>query len=150
MINRDQWKRWGRAIKSARTYVKKAEDLLYAWQPEDLEDLPHGYLSALDYTELLDESLDLARAIIKKLPDDFFEETEFEAFFGLPGGRVNPSDDVAERVEKLTTTLKERRVRGKAQRRIRLLENVEGRTPEEAAAYQEKADQLRREAGLPS
>lgn len=123
-----------RALKFAITYLRKATMMLH----------PRDYWQRVSsaYWTLLDEALDTACEIVKELPDEFFVTEEVESVFGLPGGKLNLSDGPLEKVEKLVALLERRRSEGKKQRRIALLSNVEGRTPEEAEAFRAKAAEL--------
>lgn len=129
-----------RRVRTARTYLSSASAYIYT----------HGTAPVMDDAEwLLRTSLEAAEVIIEKLPDDWFEEFEVEDVLGLGvgGQRGNLSDEYVEAVNKLSALLVQRRAAGQRKRRIRALENVEGRTPEEAALYQAKAEQLRRKGG---
>lgn len=129
-----------RAVKLAQTYLRKSEAWLYCDPP-----LP----PSSSYWDLLDTALGVAFEILRKLPDDYFETTPVENWLGLPSGllpTVNLSDAPHERVEKIVKLLEERRTSAKRRRRIVLLEQVEGRSPEEAEAYLAKAAELRERA----
>jgi hypothetical protein len=129
--------RLDRRLKLARTYMRGADDLLYIdW---------HGDIPPL-YWDLLEHALILALDITEKLPDDFFASRDVDDFFGLGGGRINLSDTPFERAEKLMAALQKRRRQAGKLRRIKLLENVTGRTPEEAEAFRAKAAELRQQS----
>jgi hypothetical protein len=53
------------------------------------------------------------------------------------------SDTANEHIEKLARLMVERRLKSARDRKIALLENVEGRTPEEAKLYLERASRMR-------
>lgn len=124
-----------RAVKTTRTYLHKSEAMLHADLPLDPA-----------YWDLLDSALDVAFEILKALPDTFFQTEVAEPFFGiLPGGPINLSDTPNDRAVEIVKLLEERRIASIRARRIALLEQVDGRTPEEAELYLAKATQLREE-----
>jgi hypothetical protein len=129
-----------RAVKLARTYTSKAGAMVHA------DDVPFDPW----YQDLLVDLLDCAEDILTAVGDDYFETQTAEDYFNLGTGPVSYrlSDDAQERVEKLVELLRQRRDDAKRKRRIELLENVEGRTPEEAQAHLAKAAELRAKEGV--
>lgn len=136
------YERLDRNAKLARTYMRKAEDMMYAAEHV-------GAPVPTTYWDLLDQALDLAAALLESkaaLPESYFTEEQTEDLFGLGVSKINLSDSVVERVVKVQAALNERRSEGKLARRIAALENVEGRTPVEAEAFLAKARKLRERA----
>ena len=88
--------------------------------------------------------LELAADLVKEALADHFERQEAGEVFGLRYESYNPSDETLEKVEALQRALVERRLASARSERIRKLENVTGRTPEETALYLAKAKELRR------
>ena len=140
-----------RPVKLARTYIRQARDLLHdkAWGDK-------GKPLPTLYWDLLGESLELAETIIEYLPDDFFVSGEVEDFFGLRAamgdlalGKYNSSDDPLEAARKVVAAIEKRRERGDGLLLIMALENVNGRTPEEAEQFLKKAAELRRKLEIP-
>lgn len=140
-----------RRIKLATRHLKVAIGLLYSFEdtppPRKRLDVP---LSS-SYWDLLTMLLDAAQSIIEELPDDFFMDAEVVDIFGLLssiGGSAkhNSSDQPLEDAEKIVVTLNNRRNRGDLLRKALLLDNTTGRSPEEAAAYAAKAEDLRARA----
>lgn len=140
-----------RRINLVKRHLKVAIDLLYAVEdgppPRKKLDVP----VSSSYEELLHMMLDAAHDIVEALPDDCFETNPVEDVFGLRAvlgdflsGKYNPSDQSLEDAQKIVASLIRRRGQADVDRRIRALENVEGRTPEEAASYLQKAEELRR------
>lgn len=123
-----------RAVKLAGTYLRKA----CGWLQWD-KDLP----VTGDYWSLLDASLEAAEEILEALPEDFFATQPGESFFGLAAEPYNMSDEPYAQAARIVALIERRREKGRRLRRIELLEAVEGRTPEEAAAYRQKAVELR-------
>jgi hypothetical protein len=131
-----------RTVKMATTYLKKATDALF-WY--DRRPLLTGYWT------LLEQALDTAGDIVGELPDDYFEVTETEDYFGLNEGRpmrYRMGDDALEKAEKLVAAIKARCERGDALRTILQLEDTTGRTEDEAKSYRAKAAELRRRYSL--
>lgn len=132
--------KFSRTIKTTKTYLKKAQAWLYNDPPNMVE-----------YWDLLDATIQTATEIIERLPEDFFQSEEVVDYFGLraaifPGGllgKMNSSDAPLEAARALVTMIEKRRERGDAMEKIRRLEAVEGRTPEEAEVYLAKARELR-------
>jgi hypothetical protein len=120
----------GRTLQLATTYLRKARDLYGEWPP--------GPARTDAYGSLLSELVYAANQIAAMLPDDFFLEDE-DGF--------NWSADVKDEAMALLVTLDARRKPGEVQRRIENLENVDGRTPEEAALFRAKATELRSRRG---
>lgn len=140
------YERRERAIKLASTYLRKAEAYLY-------EQRRAGEPPSANYWSLLDVAIGVATEIVESLGDDFFEQEVTPDFFGLmdkfgldKNEKSSLSDEPYEAAQKLLTLFEARRGRTAVLGRIRLLESVEGRTPEEAEAYLAKARELR--AGL--
>lgn len=131
-----------RNVRTAETYVKKARNLLYTW-----EHVAPKQPMAAAYWTLVEQLLDTAHEIVERLPSDWFETTTERSFFDGSSFEFNHAEHtVGERLAKLNE-LYERRVKdARLDARIRALENTTGRTPEEAAAYQAKADELRGKA----
>jgi len=126
-----------RAVRMTVTYLRKSSNALW-WT--DHRPIPPAYWS------LLEQAIQTAIDIVEELPDDYFETTMMPDRFGLNDGAdvaFNMSDEPVELTEKLVTALGERRKREKALRRIRQLEEVVGRSPEEAALYLAKAAEMR-------
>lgn len=130
-----------RHAKRATAYLKNAS----VWLP---------FLSGqkmpppVDYWQLLDAALDTAADIVEALPDNFFVTEEATDWFGLGGGgKYNQSDEPLDAARKLVAAIVARRERGETLDRIRRLENVTGRTPQEARAYMAKAEELRSKMG---
>ncbi len=118
-----------RLVKTATTYARKAEAAL-DWAAYAKVSIP----VSPSYPTLLDALLDAAAAIVKRgIPDDYFDKTD----------GYNLSDDMLERARKVVAAIEDRRVEASDEARIRALENVQGRTPEEAAAYLAKAAEMR-------
>lgn len=130
-----------RTIKLAITYLKKSYWGLRMFQDE--QPMP-GYWS------LLDQCILSANDIVEALPDEFFERRPIEDALGLmatmgysTAGGHNMSDDSLEAAQKLLDAIQERRKVASRAERIRKLEATAGRTPQEAAAYAAKAQELR-------
>jgi hypothetical protein len=87
-----------------------------------------------DYGRLLEQAIDTAATIVEHLPDSYFETDD----------DYNESDDWLAEALKLVAAIEARREADRKRRRIEALENVTGRTPEEAELYRAKADELRR------
>ena len=131
-----------RYVTTASSYLKGASRWLYA-EDKDLDISPR-------YWDLLDQALVTATEIVEKLPDSFFEFEPLGDPFGMASRfgwdqseKFSSSDRPLEEAEKLVAMLHKRRKRTGALRVIRALEAVEGRGPEEAAAYLAKAAELR-------
>jgi hypothetical protein len=139
--------RWERYVKRAVSYLGKARFAIDI----KIKNKSLLYFMRYDYEKLLDETLETAYEILEALPDDFFADDAVEDIFGLGaslgvnigGMKYNSSDDVCEAAQKIVTLLERRRGDAKKARRIALLENTDGRTTEEAAAYRAKAAELR-------
>ena len=131
-MNSEQWDRIDLTVKRAISYTRSAEAKLGLFK-----------IAPPSYWTLLDQSIETATSIVETLPDDYFEETDVPDLFGLGVTRHNMSDETLERAEKLVAAILARRDRERTLRRIRALENTTGRTPEETAEYQRKADELR-------
>jgi hypothetical protein len=109
-----------------------------------------------EYKDMLDASLDLALAIIERLGDRFFIEEAIQDHFGIgkvlgfedDGDDYNESDAPYEKAKKLVAAIEARRKRNDDLRRLRALENVTGREPEEAPQYLAYAAELRKRLGL--
>lgn len=129
-----------RHAKRAIAYLKNAS----VWLPFLAE---HKMQAPVDYWQLLDSALATAADIVEALPDDFFESEQATDWLGLGLDvnelKYNSSDPPLEAAMKVVAAIKERRARGEALDTIRRLENVTGRTPEEAASYLAKAAELK-------
>ena len=141
------WESRGRALKLARTYVRKARDILWSGGSDRRE--PITALS-VDYQWLLEDMLDTAYEIVKLLPDDYFFAEEIADYFGLaaalgvdPGGKYNSSDEPYETAKKLVALIEKRRESERTLRLIKALESNEGRSPEETEAHLAHAQRLR-------
>lgn len=140
-----------RRIKLVTRHLKAAIDLLHTVDPDEppprtLLDVP----VSTSYQDLLDLMLRAARDIIEVLPDSYFESSKVEDVLGLRAilgeflsDKFNASDTPLEDAEKIVAMIVARRGRADVLRRAELLENVDGRTPEEAEAYRAKAVELR-------
>jgi hypothetical protein len=111
----DRQQRWAA---TAATWVRKAVAVL--------RDEPSGYHSA----ELLCQLIDAADTIVKgKLPDDYAESWEFEYTLAY--------------AEAVVAALSGMAANASLEARIAKLEEVTGRTPEEAELFRRKAAELR-------
>lgn len=132
-----------RSAKMATTYLRKAGGALH-WST----DRP----ISVSYWTLLEQALQTALDIVEELPDDFFVSSEVEDYFGIGDaldlGAHNSSDEPLEAARKLLAAIEARRERGNVMRRIVAMENTTGRTEIEAAAFREKARELRKAHGL--
>lgn len=136
----DRQEKMDRAVKRATAYLRSAEQRLYASQHV------RGYISSW-YYNLLEQALDTAAVIVRYLPADYFQDNDVPDYFGILGGasyKHNLSDDLLEKAKAVVAEIERRRERADVLRRIAALENVTGRTSEEAAAYRAKAAELRR------
>src|SRR5882762_6145733 len=135
-----------RNVKRATTYTRKAAHLLWAYDKEMLPARPTSYWT------LLDQTIQTATDIVRALPNDFFESTETPDYFGMRAvlgdwrSKSSLSDEPYEATQKLLRAFEERRKGAQRAALIARLEDTTGRTPEEAALYQAKADKLRRNA----
>lgn len=125
------------------------------WLGAGLEEL--GVQQLPVFWDLLDKMLDLSAELVERFPDEFFQTTELgdpwgivSALGGDPLRKHSQSDDPLAAAEKVVALLKERRARVDVLRRILALETTDGRTPEEAQMYHEKAAQLRAQHGFPT
>lgn len=136
------YERRQRAVKMADTYLKKAVDLHHAMLHTMADLGPDHWLD-----QLLETALIVATDIIELLPDHYFSESQLENVLGLElslaDSKYNLSDTADELVEKLTKALATRRDGVKTNELIAKLENIEGRTPEEAELFKAKAAELR-------
>lgn len=137
----DAYEQRARAVKLGRTYLAKAVDMHRAMRDFDQDPW---------FETLLEDVLAAALDILTMLPDEFFAEQRVQNFLGLRADLIdntyNASDAAQEYVEGIVAKLAERRGVAKRQKRIEMLENVAGRTPEEAEAYLAKAKEMRRHA----
>jgi hypothetical protein len=117
-------------LKTTHTYMSKSEAYMHSkpWVEWGQDGPPY------EFEKLLSEAINLATEIVKGVPDEFF---------GVGGG-YDSSKYTVEDAARLVEALAERRGRIARLRRIEVLERpVEGRSPEETAAYMEKAKELR-------
>lgn len=125
-----------RSVKTATTYLRKASHLLYVARHHDLP-------LSTNYWTLLDQALATAVDVVEALPDDFFEDVPAgDSMLGSLDG-FNLSDGPMEAAEKVVAALQARRAALATTRLIAKLENTRGRSPEEAAVYLAKAEELR-------
>lgn len=114
----------------------------------DRETLP---MAPTDYWALLDQAIQTATDVVEALPADFFESTFTPDYFGMRAvfgelwshDKSSLSDQPYEAAQKLVAAFEERRKGAQRAALIARLEDTNGRTPEEAALYREKAAQLR-------
>lgn len=141
--DRSEW--ISRSVKLATTYLRKAADALGC---RDVE----GTTLPVDvgYWTLLERAIDAATEIVEALGDEFFESSAVADYFGIASAlgldraeKFNSSDEPLEAARKLVAAIEQRRRRSDQIERILALENVEGRTAEEAAAFLAKAAELR-------
>lgn len=131
-----------RTVKSATTYLRKA-----SWW---LLNRSETHYVPWWYSALLDQCVATATDIVEALPEEFFETSPLTDHFGLGGapGSYNLSDDMLKEAQALVAAIEARRGRTDVLRKVGLLENPSGRTPEEAELFRSKAMQLRERHGL--
>jgi hypothetical protein len=126
-----------RAAKLACTYMRKTRNLGYVSRHEGVP-LPTWYW------DVLEQALDTAEELTAMLPDEYFADSVSADYLGLGGGGMfNLSDEPYERAKTVLASIEARRKHVKRKGKIALLANTSGRTPEEAAAFQRKAEELR-------
>lgn len=136
-----------RAIRLARKHLRVARDLLWntrAGARSERLVLAADVPLSPSYEQLLGDLLDVALAVVEDgLPDRYFETIPaHDSRFGHVDAYCY-ADEAIENAAKIVAALKHRRSSGLQAERIAKLENVEGRSPEEAALYLAKAAQLR-------
>lgn len=146
---RTRYEKMERAVRMATAYVQSAERWLFSARHPHASDTEMP-LSPSWWT-LLSQMIDTATEIVEHLPDEFFESSPVGDWFGLttalggdPHHLHNSSDEPLEKARKLIAMFESRREREKVLHRIRRLENVDGREPEEANTFLAKASELRR------
>lgn len=131
-----------RRIRVARTHLRNAVGL--GMQQLRADDLP----LPTDYWDLLDTALAAAFDILEALPDDFFETQPSWDILGLGVRTFNSSDSPLDTITALRALIDDRRERGEMVRKIGLLEDEAGRTPEEIEMFRAKAAELRERYGI--
>jgi hypothetical protein len=127
-----------RQIKLAITYLENAERLLHAHPPAFT-------VPPWRYWTLLEHAIQTATTIVEALPEDFFETETIQSILDGQLLQHNLSDEPQRLAQRLIDAIERRRGREKILHRIRQLENVTGRTDEEAELFKAKAAELRAE-----
>lgn len=135
--------KWSRHLKRATSYLRNAERVLFAGSgPHAPDGMPEPIVTLrYEYEQLLETALEVALEIARKMPADYFAEQD--DYFAGRSFTFNQSDDAEERVKKLAALFEKRRGGSKLFVRIKKLETMHGRTPQEAELFTAKAAELR-------